>query len=86
MKENKMGELNWKNIHIRNEETDSKYERRMNPCKKHWPRLCNFTKILLKTYTTKITLISTLSPSLGGTFITILDFLNRHLGIKIFYN
>ena len=57
MKENKMDEIKWKNIHIRKEATDYKYERHMNPCKKHRPRLCNFIKILSKTYTTKITLV-----------------------------
>ena len=51
MKENKMCEINWKNIHIRKEATDRKYERHMNPNKKRRPRLCNFIKILLKTYT-----------------------------------
>ena len=66
-----MGEIKWKNIHIRKEATDYKYERHMNPCKKCQPRLCNFIKILLKTYTTKITLVSTLSPSSGGIFIAL---------------
>ena len=42
MKENKMGEINWKNIHIIKEATDCKYERHMNPCKNRRPRLCNF--------------------------------------------
>ena len=30
-----MGEINWKNIHIRKEATDCKYERHVNPCKKY---------------------------------------------------
>ena len=34
MKENKTREINWKNIHIRKEETDCKCERHMNPCMK----------------------------------------------------
>ena len=34
MKENKMSEINWKNIHIRNEAIYCKYERHMNPYKK----------------------------------------------------
>ena len=58
-----------KKIHIRKEAIDSKYERHMNPCKKCQPQLCNFIKILSKTYTTKITFVSTLSPSSGGIFI-----------------
>ena len=71
MKENKMYEVNWKNIHIRKEATDCKYEQHMNPCKKCRPWLYNFIKILLKTYTTKITFVSTLSPSSGGIFIAL---------------
>ena len=54
MKQNKMGEINWKNIHIRKEATDYKYERHMNPCNKCQPQLCNFIKILLKAYTAKL--------------------------------
>ena len=34
MKESKMRKINWKNIHIRKEATDCKYEQHMNPCKK----------------------------------------------------
>ena len=71
MKENKMCEINWKNIHIRKEAIDCKYKRHMNPCKKFQPQLYNFIKIISKTYTAKITLVSTFSPSLGGIFIAL---------------
>ena len=69
MKEKKLCEINWKNIHIRKEATYCKYEWHMNTSNKGRPQLCNFIKILSKTYTAKITLVSTLSPSLGGKFI-----------------
>ena len=35
MRENKMGNINWNNIHIRKEAIVYKYERHMNPCMKN---------------------------------------------------
>ena len=76
------GEDKMENIHMGKKVTDCNIKQRMNLWKKHQLRLCNFIKELLKAYNEKITLVPTLSPSIGGEFIVFLVLLNQQLKTK----